>query len=131
MSADRASEPRQANLPRGEHRITGHVTRGAFPLPDVAWDLTAPFWAGAERGQLLIPYCDTCGNARWYPKDVCRICDGEPFTWRVTSGRGTLFSWVVVTHQYGATGRKVGLPEVPMLLMPARTAARRPRRRRP
>jgi uncharacterized protein len=99
VSAD-APGSRQANLPRGEHRITGHVTRGGFPLPDVTWVLTAPFWAGAERGELVIPYCDTCGNARWYPKDVCRICDGEPFTWRVTSGRGTLFSWVVVTHAF-------------------------------
>jgi uncharacterized OB-fold protein len=98
--SDDAQGPRQANLPRGEHRITGHVTRGGFPLPDVTWDLTAPFWAGAERGELMIPYCDTCGHARWYPKDVCRICDGEPFTWRVTSGRGQLFSWVVVTHTF-------------------------------
>ena len=45
-----STEPRQANLPRGEHRITGHVTRGGFPLPDVTWELTAPFWAGAEIG---------------------------------------------------------------------------------
>ena len=100
MTADGTTEPRQADLPRGEHRITGHVTRHAFPLPDITWELTAPFWAGAERGELMIPYCDTCGHARWYPKDVCRICDGEPFTWRVTSGRGTLFSWVVVTHAF-------------------------------
>jgi uncharacterized OB-fold protein len=94
------SERSERAIRGGEHRITGHVTRGGFPLPDVTWELAAPFWAGAERGELTIPYCDTCGNARWYPKDVCRICDGEPFTWRVTSGRGTLFSWVVVTHAF-------------------------------
>ena len=36
------SEPRQRDLPRGEHRITGHVTRNAFPLPDVTWEAAAP-----------------------------------------------------------------------------------------
>jgi uncharacterized OB-fold protein len=94
------AEPRQAGLPRGEHRITGHVTRAAFPLPDVTWKLTAPFWAGAAAHHLLMPTCDTCGRYRWYPKDVCRFCDGEPFTWTEVSGRGTLFSWVVVTHPF-------------------------------
>ena len=82
------------------HRIEGKITRTAFPLPDVTWPPTAEFWAGAARHELVIPVCDTCGRYRWYPKDECPFCDGEPYTWAPVSGRGTLFSWVVVTHAF-------------------------------
>ena len=96
-----APGPRQANLPRGEHRVTGHVTRGAFPLPDVTWELTAPFWAGAERGELVIPYCDTCGRYALVPEG--RLPDLRRRAVHVeghAAVRGTLFSWVVVTHTF-------------------------------
>ena len=82
------------------HRIEGKITRRAFPLPDLEWPLTAEFWAGAARDELRIPVCDTCDRFRWYPKDECPYCDGRPFTWQPVSGRGTLFSWVVVTHAF-------------------------------
>jgi uncharacterized OB-fold protein len=86
--------------PRDEARVEGHITRAAFPLPDVTWPLTAPFWERAARGELAIPVCDTCGRFRWYPKANCPHCHGEPMTWVAVSGRGTLFSWVVVTHAF-------------------------------
>ena len=75
-------------------------TRPEFPLPDVTWAPTAEFWAGAARGELRIPRCDACARLRWYPEATCRHCQGEPFTWETMSGRGTLFSWVVVTHPF-------------------------------
>jgi uncharacterized OB-fold protein len=75
-------------------------TRAEFPLPDLSWEPTAEFWAGAARGELRIPRCDSCGRLRWYPEEQCRHCKGEPFTWETMSGRGTLFSWVVVTHPF-------------------------------
>lgn len=74
--------------------------RPEFPLPDVGWPPTAEFWAGAARGELRIPRCDTCARLRWYPEERCRHCDGESMTWETMSGRGTLFSWVVVTHPF-------------------------------
>jgi hypothetical protein len=83
-----------------QHRIEGKITRAQFPLPDVTWPLTAEFWAGAARHELRIPVCDTCGRYRWYPTPRCRYCDGESYTWARVSGRGTLFSWVVVTHPF-------------------------------
>lgn len=84
----------------GAHRIAGKITRVAFPLPDVTWPPTAPFWAGAARHELLMPVCDVCARFRWYPTDECPICDGDPYTWTPVSGRGTLFSWVVVDHAF-------------------------------
>jgi uncharacterized OB-fold protein len=72
----------------------------AFPLPDVSWEPTAEFWAGAARGELRIPHCERCGRASWYPRERCRFCEHTAFAWRTMSGRGTLFSWVVVTHAF-------------------------------
>ena len=71
-----------------------------FPLPDVAWEPTREFWAGAARGQLLITRCDACGRYVWYPEPPCRHCGGTRLTWAEVSGRGTLFSWSVVHYAW-------------------------------
>ena len=34
------------------------IKRAEFPLPDVEDELTAEFFAGAARGELVIPRCD-------------------------------------------------------------------------
>jgi uncharacterized OB-fold protein len=67
-----------------------------FPLPDVTWEPTHEFWAGAARGELVITRCDACGRYVWYPEPPCRHCGGNQLTWTRVSGRGTLFSWSVV-----------------------------------
>ncbi len=74
--------------------------RPDFPLPDTTWEPTAEFWAGAARHELRIPFCAGCGRGCWYPRERCRSCGGTEFEWRTLSGRGTLFSWVVVTHAF-------------------------------
>lgn len=74
--------------------------RPAFPLPDTEWEPIREFWAGAAREELRIPRCDACGRLCWYPREKCRHCQETAFTWETVSGRGTLFSWVVVTHPF-------------------------------
>src|SRR5258708_35190628 len=74
--------------------------RDDFPLPDLTWAPTAPYWAGAAQGELRIPGCDGCGRFCWYPHEPCDGCGASSLTWIATSGRGTLFSWVVVTHPF-------------------------------
>ena len=71
-----------------------------FPLPDAEWAPTAEFWAGAARGELRLPRCTSCRRLVWYPTGRCRHCQGEQMEWETLSGRGTLFSWVVVTHPF-------------------------------
>ena len=71
-----------------------------FPLPDVTWEPTRPFWAGAARSVLTLPRCDACARLVWYPETPCRHCDGGHLTWSQISGRGTLFSWSVVRHAW-------------------------------
>jgi uncharacterized OB-fold protein len=86
-----------------------------FPLPDTEWEPTREFWAGAARRELLIPRCNECHAYTWYPRERCRTCRGEAFTWTVMSGRGRLFSWAVVTRAFlPQFGDKV--PFVPALV---------------
>jgi uncharacterized OB-fold protein len=71
-----------------------------FPAPDVTWEPTREFWAGAARGELLITRCDACRRYVWYPQAPCRHCGGARLTWMPVSGRGTLFSWCVLHHAW-------------------------------
>jgi uncharacterized OB-fold protein len=82
-----------------EYRV-GSTSRASFPLPDVEWPPTAPYWDGAAAGELRIPFCDACGASNWFPEETCGACGAAAFTWRTMSGRGTLFSWVVVHRPF-------------------------------
>ena len=75
------------------------IRRDDFPLPDVDDPLTAPFFAGAARGELVVPKCAACGAYVWYPAGACPH-DGGALEWRPVSGRGTLFSWAVVRRAF-------------------------------
>jgi uncharacterized OB-fold protein len=75
------------------------IKRADFPLPDIDDPLTAEFFAGAARGELVIPRCDTCNKYVWYPRDACPH-DGGALTWTRVSGNGTLFSWAVVQRAF-------------------------------
>jgi len=75
------------------------IKRADFPLPDLGEPLTAPFFAGAARRELVITRCDGCGDYVWYPQDACPR-DGGALAWTAVSGRGTLFSWAVVRRAF-------------------------------
>ena len=75
------------------------IRRDDFPLPDVDDPLTAPYFAGAARGELMITRCDACERYVWYPDESCAQCGGE-LTWTPVSGEATLFSWAVVRRPF-------------------------------
>jgi uncharacterized OB-fold protein len=75
------------------------IRRDDFPLPDVEDPLTAPYFVGAARGELMITHCDACDEYVWYPAEKCPHCDGE-LTWVAVSGAGTLFSWATVRRAF-------------------------------
>ncbi len=76
------------------------MTAAGFPLPETDWAPTAPFWAAAAEHRLSLPRCAACGRLVWYPADACGRCGGTEHAWVDLSGRGTLFSWVVVHQQF-------------------------------
>ena len=67
-----------------------------FLLPDIEDDDAAPFWQGTARGQLLVQTCAICGRRRMPPRPMCPACRSLQHTWIALSGRGTIWSYVVV-----------------------------------
>ncbi len=75
------------------------IKRPDFPLPDLDDPLTQEFFAGAARGELVIPRCEQCDRWVWYPEETCPECGGA-LQWTRTSGSGRLFSWAVVHRPF-------------------------------
>ena len=76
------------------------IQRADFPLPDVDDPLTAPYFAGAARGELRDPALRRVRRVTsGIPSRVCPACGGA-LAWTPVSGRGTLFSWAVVRRPF-------------------------------
>jgi len=56
------------------------------------------FFEGAAAGELRLQQCSACGAFRFPPKPVCGSCRSAKWEWAAVSGRGTVYSFVVV-HQ--------------------------------
>lgn len=76
------------------------IKRADFPLPDLDDPLTAEFFAGAARGELVIPRCEACRRFVWYPAAACPFCASDALRWEPVSGDATLFSWAVVRRAF-------------------------------
>lgn len=63
---------------------------------------TEAYWAGVERGELLVPWCADCERAFFYPRSFCPTCWSEHVTLRASSGKGLVYSYTVV--------RRTGIP---------------------
>ena len=61
--------------------------RPVLPLPD---KLTAFFWEGAHRGQLMILRCEACGFYVHWPRPICKRCQSFDLKPAEVSGRGAL-----------------------------------------
>lgn len=67
------------------------------PLPGISDD-TRFFWDGARAGQLLIQRCKSCGTLRHPPGPVCPECHSFEWDTLQSSGRGTVYSFVVMHY---------------------------------
>ena len=76
------------------------LKRSDFPLPDLTDERTAEYFAGAARGELMLPRCDACNQIVWYPEEECPHCGAHSFTWTRVSGRGRVFTWTVVRRAF-------------------------------
>jgi uncharacterized OB-fold protein len=65
------------------------------PVPDAD---SAGFWESARAGQLSIDRCSECRKWQHPPLEVCRYC-GAPSEFEPVSGRGTVFSFIVIRQQ--------------------------------
>ncbi len=60
--------------------------------------LTEPFWAGCKRHKLLVQRCVACSAFRFYPTAACPFCADERSEWILMSGRGRVYSWIVMNR---------------------------------
>lgn len=79
----------------------GSVASGAEPVPwpRPKWSLdTAFFWEGVDAGELRIQRCTSCGTLRHPARPMCAKCQSLEWDWIVSSGRGTIYSYVILHH---------------------------------
>ncbi len=65
-----------------------------FPEPN-----TAPFWEGAQQGELRYQRCndsDCATEAVFYPHEHCTTCGSNNLEWQVSKGEGTVYTFSVV-----------------------------------
>lgn len=67
------------------------------PLPGISDD-TRFFWDGCAQGQLLIQRCTACSTLRHPPAPVCIKCHSFDWDSVQASGRGSLYSFVVMHY---------------------------------
>lgn len=69
----------------------------ARPTPGVSDD-TRFFWDGVKAGKLLIQRCKSCGKLRHPPGPSCPSCHSFEWDAQEASGRGTVYSFVVMHY---------------------------------
>jgi uncharacterized OB-fold protein len=55
----------------------------------------APFWQYAAQGELRVQACADCGELRFPPRPCCPHCQSFATEWRLTSGQGRVWSYVL------------------------------------
>ncbi|MCF6472267.1 DNA-binding protein [Nonomuraea sp. MG754425] len=90
--------------------------RPPYPLQPAVNQDTEFFWDGVGRGELRIQSCADCGELRHPPGPLCPRCRSAERAYRLASGTGSLFSYVV-HHHPPVPGRRtpfvVGVVELP------------------
>jgi uncharacterized OB-fold protein len=82
------------------------VTAGAkfylpegLPIPVPEPDgLSAPYWEGLRRGELLVQRCTACGGWQWGPEWICHHCHSFDLGWTPIEPRGRIYSWTRSYH---------------------------------
>lgn len=67
------------------------------PRPALDPDST-PFWQACREHRLIVQRCTQCGRTRFPPGPTCATCGAPDHDWIDASGRGRVFSWIVVRH---------------------------------
>jgi len=68
-----------------------HTLVAPEPDLDTQW-----WWDALAAGRVEIPRCRSCGKAFFQPQSSCPHCGSGEWDREVVSGRGTVYSWVVI-----------------------------------
>jgi uncharacterized protein len=92
----RPAQTHAAAKGKGEGKREGDA-KPARPAPGMSDD-TRFFWEGTRTGKLLIQRCKSCGSLRHPPGPVCPSCHSFEWDTLEASGRGTVYSFVVLHY---------------------------------
>ncbi|MCL2913949.1 OB-fold domain-containing protein [Shewanella corallii] len=67
------------------------------PKPGISDD-TRFFWEGCEQGELRIQHCKACDKLQHPPAPVCMYCHSFELDYQLASGKGQLYSFVVMHY---------------------------------
>ncbi len=70
-----------------------------LPPPQIT-DENRPFWDAARHNKLMVLRCEECGRYRFPPVPCCKRCLSTKAKWVEVSGRGSVWSWVVIHRPY-------------------------------
>jgi len=59
------------------------------------------YWEATKQGVLLVPHCNGCGQAFWYPRTFCPLCHSTDLSWNPALGGGTIYSFSVCYRGQG------------------------------
>lgn len=90
--------------------MTAHEQAYLKPIP-VRDGLSAPFWAAANDGRLVVQHCKGCDKYQHYPRPHCTHCGSLDVEWLPASGRAAVHTFTV-THRNDAPGFADELPYV-------------------
>jgi uncharacterized OB-fold protein len=74
-------------------------TTYAKPLPHPSPE-SRPFWEACRRHELRLQRCRQCRQYWFPPSSLCPECMSTEFEWAPLSGRGEVFSFVVMHRVY-------------------------------
>jgi uncharacterized OB-fold protein len=77
------------------------------PIPDPDPYVSAPFWAGAKEGKLMLPRCTDCNRVHFYPRVMCPHCHSMDIEWIEASGEGTIHTFAVQHRAMGGWADEV------------------------
>jgi uncharacterized OB-fold protein len=84
------------------------VTAVSKPVPEITPEME-PFFAAARERRLVVQRCAACGTLRFPARPRCSTCLGKDAVWTPVSGRGEIFSFVVM-HQAAHPGFAAAVP---------------------
>jgi uncharacterized OB-fold protein len=67
----------------------------AKPLPYADAE-SRPYWEYCKKRELRVQSCADCGGIRFPPRPMCPSCNSMKDEWLRMSGKGTIYSWIVV-----------------------------------
>lgn len=70
------------------------------PVPVIDPD-SAPYWQALQEDRLILKSCGDCGQAHFYPRELCPHCHSDNLGWIDASGAGEVYSYTVCHRPAG------------------------------